>query len=271
VNLRRAALAFLRRDWLIATSYRVNFVLNLGTMVAALFFMAFISRFVGNVAADMLKGYDGSYFAFLVLGVGVLSFLDTALTQASRRIREGQVLGTLEALLATRTGLPTILVCLPLYAFIETSLRFVLYLVLGIAFFDMHVHVENLPAAVLLFVSAIIAFASLGLIVAGLTIAFKRAEPIANLISGVCLFVGGVYYPLDVLPNWLHKLAYLLPITPALAGLRLALLSSTATWADILPELLALVAYIVVMLPTGVLFFRWSLRRAMRDGTLTQY
>ncbi len=271
MTFRRTAAAFIRRDWLIATSYRVNFILSLGTMIAALFFMAFISEFVGDVAADMLKGYDGSYFAFLVLGVGVLSFLDTALTQASRRIREGQVLGTLEALLATRTGLPTILICLPLYAFLETSVRFVLYLVLGIAFFEMNVSSGNVPAALLLFAAAIVAFASLGLVVAGLTIAFKRAEPIANLISGVSLFLGGVYYPLDVLPGWLHTLAYLLPITPALAGLRLALLSDTAGWSDILPELLALLAYIAVMLPVGIAFFRWSLRRAMRDGTLTQY
>ena len=271
MNFRRTAFAFIRRDWLITTSYRVNFALGLASTVAALFFMAYISEFVGEIAADKFESYDGSYFAFLVLGIGVMSFLDTSLTQASRRIREGQVLGTLEALLATRTGLPTILVCLPLYAFLETSFRFVLYLILGMLFFDLRVHFENGPAAVLLFVVAIVAFASLGLFVAGLTLAFKRAEPIANLISGLCLFLGGVYYPLEVLPEWLRGLSYLLPITPALAGLRLALLSETAGWSDILPMVVSLVAYVAIMLPIGIAFFRWSLRRAMRDGTLTQY
>ena len=267
----RTAGAFLRRDWLVQTSYRVNFVLNIGSTLASLFFLAFISEFVGERAAPRLEDYGGSYFAFLVIGVGMLSFLDTALTQASRRIREGQVLGTFEALLATRTGTPTILFCLPLYAFLETTLRFALYLALGALLFGLDLRGANLPAALAVFAAMLAAFASLGLVIAALTVAFKRAEPVASLISGLCLFLGGVYYPLDVLPPWLRAPASLLPITPALQGLRTALLSPTPTWSAVTPPILHLLLFIAILGPTGIYPFRWALRRAMRDGTLTQY
>jgi ABC-2 type transport system permease protein len=263
--------AFLRRDFLVQVSYRVNFLLGIATTIASLFFLMFISDFVGPLAEDKLDGYGGEYFPFLVLGIAMQSFLETALNQASRRIREGQVLGTLEALLVTRTGLPTILVCMPLYALLETAFHVLLYIGLGVFLFDMPIRFGNAPAALVIFFTTIFAFGSLGLVVAGLTVAFKRAEPIAKLIGGLCLFLGGVYYPLSILPEWLRGPAHLLPITPALRGLRLALLSDTSGWGEILPHLFSLLAFIAVVLPLGILFFRWSLRRAMRDGTLTQY
>lgn len=263
-------LAFLRKDLLEATSYRLNFVLGAGGIVLTLLFLALVSDFVGPLVEQRLDGYQGNYFSFVVLGIGLQSFLSTALLQLSSDIRRAQTLGTLEALLATRTSVAALMACMPLYAFLQTSTRVFGYLVLGVWFFDMPIRWGNWPAALAVLALTIVAFACLGMVVASFTIAFKRSQPITTLISALSLFLGGIYYPLSVLPNWIRDYAYLLPITPALEGIRLALLNE-GSWRDIAPFLLMLTAFIVILTPVALLAFRWALRRSMRDGTLTQY
>ena len=127
-----------------------------------------------------------------------------------------------------------------------------------------------LPSALLVFSLTVAAFGGLGLIVASLTIAFKRSEPVASFISISSLLLGGVYFPVEALPGWLHRFAALTPLTPALDGLRLCLLAD-APLSELRPALVALSIFVVVLIPAGALLFRWALRRAMRDGTLTQY
>jgi ABC-2 type transport system permease protein len=270
MSLLRTAAAFVRKDFLEETSYRMRLLLGGLGVLLGLFFLSLMSEFVGPLVEERLDRYGGSYFAFVVLGIGLYSFLGAALRQLSNKIREAQLLGTLEALLATRTDVWTLVVCMPLFSFLQTSFRVLAYIALGTLFFDMPLRWGNWPAALLVLALTIAAFACIGLVVAGLTATFKRIEPVLSLVTGLALFLGGVYYPLSVLPEWLQKVAMLLPITPAIEGLRAVLLGGHGL-RDIGRELTALVLFTVVMLPLGATVFRWGLRRAMRDGTLTQY
>ena len=128
----------------------------------------------------------------------------------------------------------------------------------------------GLLAGALAFLVAVGAFASIGLATAALTIAFKRTQFVDSAVTIVSIFLGGVWYPRDVLPVWLQRAAEALPITPALEAVRAALLEGRGI-AAVLPDLAHLAALGLVFLPLSGLLFRWSVRRAMRDGTLTQY
>jgi len=270
VSFLRTAAAFLKKDLLEQFSYRFALLFQLAGLVLLLFFVAVFSEFVGGLVEAKLARYEGSYFAFVVVGLGLYSFLEGSVYHLSRGIRRAQVIGTLEALLATRTSMPTLVMCVPLYALLGTSLRVLVILLFGALFFDMPLRTGNLPAALLVFALTVAAFGGLGLFVAGLTIAFKRSEPVAGLISIASLLLGGVYFPVDALPEWLERASVLTPLTPALEGLRLCLLADVP-FAELRPSVLGLVAFAALLVPCGAAFFRWSLRRAMRDGTLTQY
>ncbi len=266
----RVALAFLRKDLLEELSYRFALILGVVGLFVSLFFTSVFSDFVGVLVAGRLAAYGGNYFAFVVLGIGVYSFLQATLYELSRRIRQAQVVGTLEALLGTRTSLSTTILCMPLYPLLETSLNVLGIMVIGTLFFDLDLELRGLPAAMLVMVLAAAAFAGLGLCAAGLTIAFKRAEAVPAFLANVSLFLGGVWYPVDALPSWLRTLSQALPLTHALEAMRRALLAGAGVF-DILPSLAALAATGAVLVPLGLIVFRWSAARAMRDGTLTQY
>ncbi len=165
-------------------------------------------------------------------------YLATSLDAFSRSIRESQLAGTLEALLSTQTSLPTIILSSSTYPFLWTSLGVVLYLVLGVELFEVQLTSGNWAAAVLILILAVIVFCSLGILSASFIMVFKRGSPIGWLFGGLSWLLGGVLYPVTVLPEWLQQVSRLLPITYAIEGMRAALLQAVSwpeLWSNFVP------------------------------------
>jgi ABC-2 type transport system permease protein len=75
-------------------------------------------------------------------------------------------------------------------------------------------------------------------------------------------------FPVSILPPWLQIVANLNPVTYAMDAMRGALLNGDGILALGHP-LVLLLAFAVVLLPSSVLIFSWSLRRTKVTGTLT--
>ena len=99
---------------------------------------------------------------------------------------------------------------------------------------------------------------------------FKRGDPINLLIDSLSILLGGVYYPVAVLPSWLQFLAKMLPITYSLEAMRWAILLGDSLTA-LGREVAALIAFSGAMLPLSLLAFRYAVRQAKRDGSLAQF
>ena len=83
-------------------------------------------------------------------------------------------------------------------------------------------------------------------------------------------FLGGIVFPVEVLPLPFQYLAELLPITHAVKALRELLLAQMEFQA-IIPLLINLVIFILLLSPVSILFFRYAVKRAKIDGSLIQY
>jgi ABC-2 type transport system permease protein len=188
----------------------------------------------------------------------------------SESIREGQMLGTLESLLVTQTEIPTIILSSSLYSFIWASFRVAVYLMLGAFVFDVDMSNANLIGALLILILTIISFSSFGIMSASFIMIMKRGDPISWMFTGISGLLGGLYYPISVLPDWLRNISYLLPVTYSLEGMRLALLKGYSL-SELMPNIVALVIFSIIMLPLSILIFGYAVKRAKIDGTLTQY
>ena len=263
-------LAFIRRDFANETSYKFQFFLQIIGILFSSLTWFFISRLFGGSVAEHLAPYGGDYFAFVLIGLAFSNYMSVAMSGLSGSIREAQVMGTLEALLVTQTEVPTIILSSSLYSYLLTSVRVVLYLVVGALLFGMDLSNANYPAALLILALTIISFTSLGIISASFIMVLKRGDPVSQVFSGLSWLIGGVYYPIDILPAWVQKLSYLLPITHSLHAMRLALLKN-ASLGTLLPAITALVVFALVTIPLSVLIFRYAIKRAKHNGSLTQY
>lgn len=262
------AAAFLRKDFLEETSYRMRLLVQLLTGLLGLCVLVVFSEFISVKVADKFGTLN--YLAFALVGLTFHNLHQTFLNEFSRKIRAAQTLGTLEALLSTRTSVFVLVACMPLYPILRTTATLCLYLLVGYWFLEVPIQWGNWPACGLVLVASMVVFGSLGLGFAALTVVFKRTEAVIQTFNMVTFLAAGVFIPVPELPAWLQTAAKLVPMTPALEGLRQTVLHDAGLSA-VGPALLHILVFACILLPLSLVAFRWAVRRAMLDGSLTQY
>jgi len=263
-------LAFLWRDFINDKSYKFAFSTQLvGILVTTLTFF-FLSALLGETGISYLKPYGGSYFSFVLIGIALYNYLKVSMMDISKSIRDGQMLGTLEALLVTQTGVSTIILSSSLYSYLLATLRVVVYFLLGIFVFGIHIGNANLTGAFVILILTIGSFSSLGIISASFVMVLKKGDPVSLLFASISGLLGGVYFPISVLPDWLKIFSYLIPVTYSLEGMRMALLKGYS-FQELMPYIMALFVFSAIMIPLSLWIFVKAVKRAKRDGTLTQY
>jgi len=269
LRLLRQMLAFLRKDLLEEMSYRTAFLMQLGGIFLTVSLWYLIARFL-RPPAEALPGLPGvPYFAYLLVGVAFYHYLGSALSSFATKLRGEQLTGTLEAMLMTPTPIPVIILSSALWDFVMTSLRVVVYLGLG-TFFGLQLRFDSLVAFFIILVLTILAFSGIGVLSAAFILYLKRGDPINFLISSASALFGGVFIPNQALPHGLGELGRFLPITYALSGIRKSLLAGTRLHA-LLPEISALLVFVALLLPLGIIGFSLAVRKAREEGTLAQY
>jgi ABC-2 type transport system permease protein len=262
--------AFLKKDFINEASYKWSFLFQFFSMFVNVGVFFFLSKMVGGASSKYISEYGGNYFSFVLIGVAFTSYLEVAINSLSTSIRNGQMMGTLEALIATQTELTTIIFSSSLYSFLFTSLRILIFLAIGILFFDMDLSRANYIGAFMILFLSILAFSCIGILSASFILYFKKGDPFSQFLSSVNWLLGGAYYPVEILPRWLNVFSYVLPITYSLKGLRLALLSG-AGFRSLFSYFLTLVLFTVVLLPISLYAFTLAVKKAKEDGALIHY
>lgn len=265
----RVATAMIRRDVLMARSYPVGFVLSLAGSVFGVLSVLFLSEAFGPAVDSEISTYGGSYFGFAVIGVAMSTFMAVGLSGMASRVREGQLMGTLELQLVTPNPLALLLFGSSLWAHARALVTLALYLGTGVLL-GMDVSGANWVVALVSLVVAVVAFNALGLVAAAYVVVLKQGNPVTLVLTAATSLLAGVLYPVTVLPDWLQAIARLLPLTHALELMRRSVLGGEPFEALMAP-LLSLVLLAAVLLPLGLWTVTRAVRVAMTDGSLSQY
>ncbi|KPK42165.1 MAG: hypothetical protein AMJ78_03435 [Omnitrophica WOR_2 bacterium SM23_29] len=266
----RLCFVFLKRDFLINSSYRFAFMFDLGGIFFLTVTFFFISKLFGEGALPYLRDYKADYFSFVLIGIAFSEYLYTTLSTFMDAVRDEQVTGTLENILLTPIGIPSLLICGSLWNFLFTSLRIAVYLIIGWLVFGFDISKINYLSAFAILILTVLSFSGLGMLSASFIIVFKKGDPLNFIFSGLSRFLGGVYFPITILPLWIRNISFLLPITYALDAMRKAVLNN-AGLLSLGHDIACLLIFIVFLLPLGILSFKLALRRAKKDGSLLYF
>ncbi len=258
--------SFFIRDFKLAISYKLDFFLRIFNVIVQLLFLYCIAELIGE--NQHLDNYGG-YLPFSIIGISVLSYFYTGFTSFTDSLRREQMMGTLEALLMTPATLYKIILGSSIWNFAWASFIAVLYWFMAILFFDFVIVGNIILALALLFLTTLF-FASLGIISASFIMVFKRGSPIGVLAGTLSSMLGGAFFPIEVLPAWLQKISYLLPITYSLTGLRDILLLDHS-FTMVMPDFIILLGFNLVFIPISLWCFKLSVRYAQREGSLLHY
>jgi len=227
----------------------------------------FISRtFTGVGRTAGLHGAP-SYFAFALVGIVITVVMSAASTSLGMRIREEQLMGTLEALVVQPLTSFELAVGLVGFPFLFAMLRALVYLGIAWAWLDVDLSRADWGGVVLVFLSGSLALTSIGIALGAVVLVIKKGDVLASLTVFALGLIGGSLFPISVLPDWLEPVAKIAPMRFAFDGLRSALYRGSGWSEDAI--ILALLG--ALTFPVAVWIFNRSLRFAKRKGSLAQY
>jgi ABC-2 type transport system permease protein len=258
--------ALIARDWQITRSYRTALVTDLAFGFINLVVYHFISQTLRPRVGNRLDGAP-TYFAFAAVGVALSVVLQAAISGLARRVREEQLTGTLETLLAQPISAVELALGLTGFPFLFAMVRAFVYLLLAGVFLGLSFAHTDWLGLVASFIVSGLAFAGIGIALASLVVVFKRAESLAAFGTVGLSLLGGAVFPTAALPHLLRPLATIVPTRFAFNAVRDALFGNGG-WVG---STLVLLAIGVGLLAISLALFAAALRLVVRLGTISQY
>ncbi len=204
----------------------------------------------------------------LLVGAVVWAYLGIIFEILTETVAWERWEGTIEYTFMAPLSRPIHLFGMGLFAIVYGVVRAILLFGVVALFFDLDLSHANFVAALVVLLVASIPFIGIGMMTAVLPlISPEKGTQLGFIAQGLLLVVSGVYYPVDVLPEWMQWLATISPATYALDGMRDAIVEGqglSMMWDEIWP----LIVIGIVSIPLGLEVFRRGERYAKRHGKL---
>jgi ABC-2 type transport system permease protein len=265
------ATAFIKKDMKISVSYKLQFVfqfLQIFFSIAVIFFLDKMLAQSGKASA--LEQYGGSYFSFALVGLAINSYLRAGLVTITNDIRQTMDQGTLEAMCATPTNYTWLILCSSLWQFVFETIRVTCYFAVAIFIFGMKLDRANWPVALLALALTAPTFLMLGVISCSILVVVKKGDPVNWVFSSLGAILAGTMFPVSVLPNWMQKISFCLPLTHSLEAARRTLLVG-AGFGQIAVNIQALLVFVLILIPLTVFTNNICMKYAKKKGAFSTY
>ncbi|MBI2939996.1 MAG: ABC transporter permease [Chloroflexi bacterium] len=205
---------------------------------------------------------------YLLVGTLVWSYLAVVFDAVGEMIAWERWEGTIEYTFMAPVSRLTHMVGTCVFAVVYGLLRTAL--ILGIIGLSFHLDLSraDLLAAATVLAVASLSFIGLGIMVATLPLLYtERGSQMVYIAQACLLLFSGVYYPVDVMPEWMQVVAQFSPATYALLAVRGSLIDGRGV-VELAGHILPLLAMGLVSIPLGVRIFVAAERYAKRTGRL---
>ena len=234
--------------------------------------LAFLVYSVAGALSISLIGADqGSPRLLLTLMVGAIfwNYLSVVFSWIAETISIERWEGTLEYTFMAPVRRWSQLLGSVLYAmaygFVHTA---VIFVVLVLFFPQIELDDANATTAIVFVLLGSFSLVGIGMMAAILPLLYvERGAQMTFVLQSCLLLVSGVYYSVEVLPEWMQVLSKLSPVTYVLDGVRAGLIDGTPV-SELLYDVWPLIVMGVVFIPTGLWAFGRAERYAKRTGKL---
>jgi ABC-2 type transport system permease protein len=257
--------AIVRRDAILFASYRTLLV---SQILGPLFTIA-LFYYISRLLTARTIHSPGGYFGFVIVGLAIVQVLTISLGIMPVAVRQELVSGTIERFLVSAHGPVNGIVGTMLFPLINALITGALMLGMATIFFGLPLAgtaALALPASLL----GMLAFMPFAFVLVALVMVVKQISSATQFIIAGLSIVGGLYFPVSVLPVWIRWASDVQPFTPAADLLRHLLVNAPLAHSAGV-DLLKLAGFVVILLPAGFILLRIAIRHGQRSGTVAEY
>jgi ABC-2 type transport system permease protein len=261
----RAFYAVLRRDLHVFLSYRTRLVSQALTVLFSLTLFYYVSQLVS------VRGFGShqAYFGFVIVGLALVSVMYSCFS-IPELVRQELVAGTFDRLVLSPFGPVRSVIAMTLFPMLYSFFIAAITLGIGYALYGLHLNWPTVPISVPVMALVLLAFLPFGLLFAALTLVVKQGNVGTSWVIAGLSIVGGLYFPVTLLPHWLQTTSKLQPFTAATEVLRQLLVGGSPS-ASTGPALWKLTAFAAVLLPVSIAILAAAIRTGQRRGTIIEY
>jgi ABC-2 type transport system permease protein len=265
----KATYAFVERNANLVKRYWTWELVWLVYSIANSLSVSYIGLGMEQIGGTQNIAIDGRYLVlYLVTGTLVWRYLSIIFYWITDVIGMERWEGTIEYTLMAPIHRITHMAGQTFFAVIYSLLFTAIILVVTVVLFEIDMSNANMFGATLMLITGSLSFIGIGIVGSILPLLFpERGSQMTHVLIALLLLVSGVYYPVDVLPEFLQKLAVFSPATYVIEGARQSLLEGLPTaqlWPFIWPTLIMG----IIAIPLGLRVFQSAERYAKRTGKL---
>lgn len=262
----RASYAFVERNAYLVKRYWSWELVWMAYSIANSLSVSYIGLGMEQVGGSNV---DGRYLVlYLVVGTLVWRYLSIIFYWITDVIGLERWEGTIEYTLMAPIHRLTHMAGQTAFALVYSLLFTAVILIVTVLLFNIDISDANLSGATIVLLSGSLSFVGLGIVGSILPLLFpERGSQMTHVIIATLLLISGVYYPIEVLPDMLQRMAVLSPATYVLRGVRAAMLEGATLnllWPNIWPAILIG----LLAIPLGLRIFGIAERYAKRTGKL---
>jgi ABC-2 type transport system permease protein len=207
------------------------------------------------VTFESVESRDLGYIDFLVPGIVGMTIMQLGLFGVAFGFVQLKRTGALRRLFATPTSPAYFLSAQVLSRLIIGIVQVAILFGVGI-WFGLQMFGDYMTLLVIVLIGSAI-FLAVGFAIAGWAKNEDQAAPVANLVSLPMMFLSGVFFPRDAMPDFLAAITQFMPLTYVNEALR-AVVNDGAGLLSLGPQLLGMGVWVVITFVLAVVMFRWE-------------
>ena len=267
-RMREVSAAFVKMGYLTTMSYPLSFVVDQIASLTPIFTYYFVAKVVQTSSVDV----GGDYYTFVIIGLIATRLLAGGLQGLGEELELAVREGRFEALLAQPVPWRALPFGLVQWGFIWRAVNTVVIVCIA-AGLGAHFKASGILPAVLIVLLGTTATMAIGNLAAGVKLLAKRTDPVITFYQMAVFIFAGVAYPVQLLPEPLRVISYLIPETYVIAALRKLLLvgGGDLPGPSATNVLLGLLLFNAIAFPLSLWLFGRTLEYGRRTGLLSGY
>lgn len=211
------------------------------------------------VKTEEVSVKSSRYIDFLLPGIVGMALMQMAVFSVAFVFADYKEKGILKRLLATPMQPQQFVTAQVITRLIVALVQSAVLIAVGILLYHSHVYGAWWLVALISILGGVM-FLGLGFTISGLANTVDAVPAIANLIVFPMLFLGGTFFPIDTMPNWLQHAVQYLPLQYLTHSMR-EVMANGAGLSAIAHDLYWMLGWSVVLIFTATLTFRFEERR----------
>jgi ABC-2 type transport system permease protein len=206
-----------------------------------------------------LAGSTTNNFQFLAPGFMALTVVTGTLSGLAAVISREKEQGTMDGLLVSPVPRYAIVVGKVLGQTVRGMIQASLILTLSILFFGVRIYGSPSLMALIMFMG-VASFAGVGIILSAIASEQETAQMMMMLLQFPMMFLCGILFPVEQLPEWLQWIGKMLPLYYAADALRKVIVLG-ASFTQILPNLVIMFVYATITMGVAIPIFHKAMTR----------